>query len=86
MKITKRQLRKIIKESMEDFGQKFDQAYKQADRSYSDQPDEFEGSMMDLEDYQRLENLLSRDLKVFLRGGYTKNDIIQALKIIIGEM
>ena len=40
MKITRRQLRKIIKESMEDFGNKFDQAYKQPDGSYRGQPDE----------------------------------------------
>ncbi len=40
MKITRRQLRRIIKEAMEDFGQKFDAAYKQSDGSYKGQPDE----------------------------------------------
>ena len=67
MKITKRQLRRIIKEERAKLSEQFD------------------GSMMDLEDYQRLENLLQRDLKVFLRGGYTKADIIQALKTIVED-
>ena len=40
MKITKRQLRRIVKESMEDFDQRFDAAYKQSDGSYSGHPDE----------------------------------------------
>lgn len=44
-----------------------------------------DGSMMDLEDYQRLENLLSRDLKVFLRGGYSRADVIQALTNIVNN-
>ena len=67
MKITKNQLRRIIKEERAKLNEQFD------------------GSMMDLEDYQRLENLLQRDLKVFLRGGYTKADIIQALKTIVED-
>tara|TARA_E500000331_G_C17253597_1_gene712197 strand:+ start:45 stop:722 length:678 start_codon:yes stop_codon:yes gene_type:complete len=46
---------------------------------------DFDGSQMDLEDYQRLENLLQKDLKVFLRGGYTKEDIIEALKSIVED-
>ena len=40
MKITRRQLRQIIKESMEEFGQKFDTAYKQPDGSHKGHPDE----------------------------------------------
>ncbi len=48
MKITKRQLKriireefsKLIKESAEDFGQAFDKQYKRADGSYSGHPDE----------------------------------------------
>lgn len=44
-----------------------------------------DGSMMDLEDYQRLEGLLIRDLKVFLRGGYSKADVIQALTNIVNN-
>lgn len=44
-----------------------------------------DGSMMDLEDYQRLEGLLIRDLKVFLRGGYSKADVIQALTNIVND-
>ena len=40
MKITIKQLRRIIRESIEDFGQKFDAAYKQPDGSYKGHPDE----------------------------------------------
>ena len=40
MKITKRQLRRLVRESMADFGQKFDAAYRQPDGSYSGHPDE----------------------------------------------
>jgi len=69
MKVTKKQLRRIIREEKA--------------RLLSEQ--QFEGSMMDLDDYQRLENLLQKDLKVFLRGGYTKEDIIEALKSIVED-
>ncbi len=44
-----------------------------------------DGSLMDLDDYQRLESLLARDLKVFLRGGYSKADVIQALTSIVNN-
>ena len=40
MKITRKQLRRIIKESMDDYKQKFDKEYKQPDGSYSGHPDE----------------------------------------------
>jgi len=50
MKITKRQLRRIIREAMkltpaqevgmEDFGKRFDDSYKQPDGSYTGHPDE----------------------------------------------
>ena len=40
MKISKRQLRKMIRESMADYAQKFDDAYRQSDGSYSGHPDE----------------------------------------------
>ena len=88
MKITKRQLRRIIRESVTTPGD--EPRFQNAGEQYLDdmamQGGEFQGSLMDLEDYQRLENLLQRDLKVFLRGGYTKEDIIEALKSIIEEM
>ena len=43
MKITRRQLRNIIKEAMEDFGQKFDAAYKKSDGSHKGHPDQMKG-------------------------------------------
>tara|TARA_R100000152_G_C6676302_1_gene111328 strand:- start:94 stop:378 length:285 start_codon:yes stop_codon:yes gene_type:complete len=93
MKITKRQLRKIIRESWENekwkrTGANWDKRLADSRKAQSEahpgHPDNV--SMMDLEDYQRLENLLGRDLKVFLRGGYTKEDIIEAIKSIVEDL
>ena len=86
MKISKRQLKRIIKEEKA----RLLSEQKPSEMSMHDaaeyyEKQQFEGSMMDLEDYQRLENLLQKDLKVFLRGGYTKADIIQALKTIVED-
>ena len=87
MKVTKRQLRRIIKEEKHKILKEF------GSEEYGYQTKEFEpipqidggASMLDLEDYQRLENLLQKDLKVFLRGGYTKEDIVGALKSIVED-
>lgn len=84
MKITKRQLQRIIREELDIEDQRA------MDMGIIPYPDgtyagDFEGSHMDLEDYQRLESLLQKDLKVFLRGGYTKEDIIEALKSIVED-
>ena len=87
MKITKRQLQRIIKESMKDFGQKFDQAYKKPDGSYSGHPDEFEGSMLDLDDYEALKDMvLSAVGSWSSMTGYAKEDAIHALKSIVEEI
>ena len=85
MKITKRQLRRIIKESMEDFGQKFDKAYKKPDGSYSGQPDEFGGSMMDLDDHNNLTSQIEKTIGQFVKMGYTREDVLYALQGILEE-
>jgi len=44
-----------------------------------------DGSLMDLDDYYELEDLLSVQLRDFLRGGYSKEDLIQALTNIVND-
>ena len=115
MRITKRQLRRIIKEEktrllresekwdhLDAYGNPKDgpklygpgaaaagvgvAAQKMVDKSSPGaSAGGFDGSLMDLEDYQRLENMLQKDLKVFLRDGYTKDDILEALKSIVED-
>ena len=89
MKITKRQLRKIIREtSMKDFGRKFDKAYGQPDGSYSGGPDMpgSGGSLLDLDDYEDLYTAIDRVVEKHAVGGYTREDIIEAIQNIIDEL
>ena len=44
-----------------------------------------DGSLMDLDDYYALEDLITVKLRDFLRGGYTKSDLIQALTNIVND-
>ena len=71
MKITKSQLRKIIKE----------EKVKLQEIGGADH----DGSLMDLDDYYELEDLLTVQLRDFLRGGYSKPDLIQALTNIVND-
>ena len=71
MKITKNQLRRIIKEEKAKL--------KEIDGADHD------GSLMDLDDYYELEDLLTVQLRDFLRGGYSKADLIQALTNIVND-
>jgi|MDTB01.2.fsa_nt_gb hypothetical protein len=71
MKISKRQLRKIIKE----------EKVKLQEIGGADH----DGSLMDLDDYYELEDLLTVQLRDFLRGGYSKPDLIQALTNIVND-
>ena len=44
-----------------------------------------DGSQMDLDDYYELEDLLTVKLRDFLRGGYTKTDLVNALTNIVND-
>ena len=44
-----------------------------------------DGSLMDLDDYYELEDLLTVQLRDLLRGGYSKADLIQALTNIVND-
>ena len=71
MKITKRQIRRIIKE----------EKAKLLEMEGADH----DGSLMDLDDYYELEDSLAVKLREFLRGGYSKADLIQALTNIVND-
>ena len=73
MKITKRQLKRIIKEEKQKL------------------LEEFQGSMMDLDDHNRLVQQIDGIIMRMMTGpggatGYTREDIIYALKNILDEI
>tara|TARA_R110000796_G_scaffold250877_1_gene381099 strand:- start:4187 stop:4393 length:207 start_codon:yes stop_codon:yes gene_type:complete len=68
MKITKRQLKQIIKEEKQKLFE------------------EFQGSMMDLDDHNRMAQQVDRVIIDFTKIGYTREDVIYALKGILGEV
>ena len=71
MKISKRQLRKIIKE---------EKAKLLQENEY------FEGSMMDLDDHNRMVAQIDRIIINFTKMGYTREDVMHALKGILEEI
>ena len=71
MKISKRQLRKIIKE---------EKAKLREENEY------FEGSMMDLDDHNRMVAQIDRIIINFTKMGYTREDVMHALKGILEEI
>ena len=71
MKITKRQLRKIIKE---------EKAKLLQENEY------FEGSMMDLDDHNRMVAQIDRIIINFTKMGYSREDVMHALKGILEEI
>ena len=70
MKITKRQLRKIIKE---------EKAKLLQENEY------FEGSMMDLDDHNELVIQIERIVNLFEKRGYTMEDVVHAISNTLGE-
>ena len=68
MKITKRQLKQVIKEEKQKLFE------------------EFQGSMMDLDDHNRMAQQVDRVIIDFTKIGYTREDVIYALKGILGEV
>ena len=70
MKISKRQLRKIIKE---------EKAKLREENEY------FDGSMMDLDDYNSLFKAIDGVVQRYVRMGYDQADVLHALKNIMGD-
>ena len=85
MKITKRQLRKIIREAADE--PRFQNAGEQYLDDMAMQGGEFQGAMLDLDDYDDLRESVIEFAKEYAANtGYETNDILMALKSIIEEI
>ena len=71
MKITKKQLKRIIKE---------EKAKLLQENEY------FEGSMMDLDDHNRMVAQIDRIIINFTKMGYSREDVMHALRGILEEI
>lgn len=69
MKITKRQLRRIIKEEKA----KLQEGHAEYGGGHS---------LLDLEDYEMLEDTVTVAIRNLVRAGYTREDVAQALQTI----
>jgi len=86
MKITKRQLRRIIREEKA----RLLNEVKPSEMSMHDAADYyekqgFEGSMLDLDDYKMLEDTVSAAIGNLIKSGYTREDVVQALQTIAAD-
>ena len=89
MKITKRQLRRIIREEKAKLMEQPDiPDVMGAIGDGKFQPrEEFEGSMLDLDDYEALKDMILSTVRSWSSmTGYTEEDAIHALKSIIEEI
>ena len=84
MKITKRQLRKIIREAADE--PRFQNAGEQYLDDMAMQGGEFRGSMMDLDDHNRMVAQIDRIIINFTKMGYSREDVMHALKGILEEI
>ena len=78
MKITKRQLRRIIKEEKA-------RIIKEMRPGVGD--DELidgvhDGALMDLEDHNKLEMVIDSTINGFVQMGYSREDVVYALKVL----
>ena len=85
MKITKRQLKRIIREEKA----KLVQEMRPMRPGVGE--DELvdgvhDGALMDLDDYESLENTVEKAIGSFVQMGYYKEDVIEALRSIIEDM
>jgi len=86
MKITKRQLKRIIREEKA----RLLSEQKPSEMSMHDaaeyyEKQNFEGSMLDLDDYQMLEDTVAVAIRNLVRDGYTREDVMQALQSIVAD-
>ncbi len=71
MKITRNQLKRIIKEEKQ---------------KLVEENEYFEGSMMDLDDHNRMVAQIDRIIINFTKMGYRREDVMHALKGILEEI
>jgi len=88
MKITKRQLKRIIREERA----RLLSEVSPADMGMHDAAEYYEKSasdpghaMLDLDDYEALEDTVTVAIRNLIRGGYTKEDVTAALKSIVED-
>ena len=84
MKITKRQLKRIIKEGLEQVD--YDNPNQSWGANDQENREEFQGSMIDLDDHNRMVAQLDRIITNFFQMGYSREDVIHALQGILGEI
>ena len=100
MKITKRQLRRIIREEKQRFLNEALPAHLQKhfrkDGSSIHQPQikdvttagygpDEGGALLDLDDYNMLENAVEEAIENLVKLGYTREDVVQALQTIAAD-
>jgi hypothetical protein len=89
MKITKMQLKRIIREEQEKLIRHSlvkESRSEAAINSHRGETD-FGGSMLDLDDYEEFEDMILSAAKSWAKmTGYTEEDVIQALKSIVEEI
>ena len=84
MKTTKRQLKKIIKEALEQVD--YDNPNQSWGANDQENREEFQGSMMDLDDHNRMVQQTDNIIINFVKMGYTRDDVVYALKGILEEI
>tara|TARA_Y100001970_G_scaffold293569_1_gene441258 strand:+ start:7141 stop:7416 length:276 start_codon:yes stop_codon:yes gene_type:complete len=91
MKITKRQLRRIIKEAtQEEWDRRFQQNRDDQALAHPDHPDN-QPALLDLDDYEKVTKLLESIIDKMTwsprdSSGYDREDIIHAMKLILEEI
>ena len=91
MKLTKNQIKRIIKEEkakiLKETLEQVD--YDNPNQSWGandqDNQEEFQGSMMDLDDYNELVIQIERIVNIFEKKGYKQEDILHAIPAVLGE-
>tara|TARA_B100000131_G_C17807475_1_gene488243 strand:- start:68 stop:361 length:294 start_codon:yes stop_codon:yes gene_type:complete len=97
MKISKRQLKRIIKEEKAKLQKENTDKQRAIDREFArsmqsdldaiNNRDTFDGAMLDLDDYDNLRESLQEFAKEFAYNtGYEVEDILYALKTVAGEL
>jgi hypothetical protein len=82
MKITKRQLQRIIREELDIEDQR---AMDMGIIPYPDGTYASDPGLLDLDDYESLESTIMKAVDSFVQMGYDKEDVIEALRSIIED-
>ena len=88
MKITKRQLKRIIKEEQEKLKRQglVKESRSESAINFHRGEMDFGGSLLDLDDHNMLEAQIDGIINNFIKMGYTREDVMHALKDILEEI